>query len=155
MTDKAIREQLQKMRHEMIFSQLDDQDIENISSFFELITYPAHAIIFKEGELGDFIGFVVAGKLEVKKQTEFKGNQLIIAILGTGALVGELSIFDQHKRSATVEAVEDTVMLILRNESLEKLMLQHPFPAIKILKNLIRILSLRLRKATERLTTIF
>jgi len=70
-------------------------------------------------------------------------------------LVGELSIFDQHKRSATVEAVEDTTMLILRNTSLEALLQQHPYPGTKLLKGLIRILALRLRKATERLTTIF
>ena len=101
------------------------------------------------------MGFVVSGKLEVKKQTEFKGNQLIIAILGSGALVGELSIFDRHDRSATVEAVENTTMLILRNDTLDNFTHQHPFTGIKLLKNLIRILSLRLRKATERLTNIF
>ena len=101
------------------------------------------------------MGFVVSGRLEVKKQTEFKGNQLIIAILGSGALVGELSIFDRHDRSATVEAVENTTMLILRNETLDNFIHQHPVTGIKLLKNLIRILSLRLRKATERLTNIF
>ena len=155
MTDLAICEQLKKMRHEMIFSQLDDEDINKISSFFELATYPAHTVIFKEGEPGDFMGFVVSGKLEVKKQTEFKGNQLIIAILGSGALVGELSIFERHDRSATVEAVENTTMLILRNETLDNFVHQHPVTGIKVLKNLIRILALRLRKATERLTNIF
>ena len=155
MTDHAICEQLKKMRHEMIFSQLDDEDINKISSFFELATYPAHRVIFREGEPGDFVGFVVSGKLEVKKQTEFKGNQLIIAILGSGALVGELSIFENHNRSATVEAVDNTTMLILRNETLDNFIHQHPVTGIKILKNLIRILSLRLRKATERLTNIF
>jgi len=155
MTDHVICEQLNKMRHEMIFSQLDDQDIEKISSFFELVEYPAHTIVFKEGDPGDFLGFVVSGKLEVKKQTEFKGNQLIIALLGSGALVGELSIFHQHNRSATVETVESTTMLILRNEALDALIHQHPYTGIKILKNLICILSLRLRKATERLATIF
>jgi len=66
-----------------------------------------------------------------------------------------LSIFDQHKRSATVEAVEDTVTLILTNKAVEALIRQHPYTGIKLLKGLIRILSLRLRKATERLTTIF
>jgi CRP-like cAMP-binding protein len=155
MGNKNIKEQLNDLKDEMIFSLLDDEDREKIAPFFELVTYPAHTVIFKEGEPGDFLGFVVTGKLEVKKQTEFKGNQLIIALLGSGALVGELSIFDEHKRSATVEAVEDTDMLILRNEALDALIHQHPYTGIKIMKNLIRILSLRLRKATERLTTIF
>ena len=91
----------------------------------------------------------------MKKQTEFKGNQLIIALLTKGAMVGELSIFDKRKRSATVEAVEDTTLLMLKHEALDALLQQYPFTGVKILKGLIRILSLRLRKATERLTTIF
>jgi CRP-like cAMP-binding protein len=150
-----IKEHLNTLRNEMMFDMLDDEDIEKISPFFEVIVYPANKVIFKEGDLGDFIGFVLAGKLEVKKQTEFKGNQLIIALLSKGAMVGELSMFDQHKRSATVEAVEETTLMILRNEAMESLIKQHPYTGIKILKALIRILALRLRKATERLTTIF
>jgi CRP-like cAMP-binding protein len=155
MKNNIIKEHLDKLRSEMIFSFIEDDDAEKVIPFFDSVDYPVGAVIFKEGEAGDFIGFVVSGKLEVKKQTEFKGNQLIIALLSSGALVGELSIFDQHKRSATVEAVEDTTMLILRNKALDALIQQHPYTGIKLLKGLIRILSLRLRKATERLTTIF
>jgi CRP/FNR family transcriptional regulator, cyclic AMP receptor protein len=155
MTNNTITEHLDKLRSEMIFSFIEDDDAEKIIPFFDLVDYPAKSVVFKEGDPGDFIGFVVSGKLEVKKQTEFKGNQLIIALLSSGALVGELSIFDQHNRSATVEAVEDTTMLILKNTSLDALLQQHPYTGTKLLKGLIRILALRLRKATERLTTIF
>jgi CRP-like cAMP-binding protein len=155
MKNDSVKEHLDKLRSEMIFSFIDDEDVQKIVPFFELVNYPVKSLVFKEGDLGDFIGFVVSGKLEVKKQTEFKGNQLIIALLSSGALVGELSIFDQHKRSATVEAIENTTMLILRNKSLEALLQQHPYTGTKLLKGLIRILALRLRKATERLTTIF
>jgi CRP/FNR family transcriptional regulator, cyclic AMP receptor protein len=155
MAGSGIKEYLNKLREEMMFDMLTDEDIEKITPFFEVIVYPANTIIFKEGDLGDFIGFVLSGKLEVKKQTEFKGNQLIIALLSKGAMVGELSMFDEHKRSATVEAVEETTLMILRNESMESLIQQHPYTGIKILKALIKILALRLRKATERLTTIF
>jgi len=155
MENIIIREQLNKLREEMIFDLLDDRDIEQIVPFFELVTYHAGTVVFKEGDPGDFVGFVVSGKLEVKKQTEFKGNQLIIALLGSGALVGELSMFDKHNRSATVEAKEDTVLIKLWNEKFESLIGQHPYIGIKILKSFIRILSLRLRKVTERLTAIF
>lgn len=155
MGDKKVKELLKDLREEMIFSLLDGEDIDKIAPFFELTTYPSGTVVFKEGDPGDFVGLVISGKLEVKKQTEFKGNQVIIALLTKGALVGELSIFDRHKRSATVEAVEKTIVLTLRNNALEDLMQQHPCTGIKLLKGLLRILSLRLRKATERLTMIF
>jgi CRP-like cAMP-binding protein len=155
LTNDTTHSNLCKFRDEITFSFLGEEDFAKIACFFESVTYPAHTIIFREGEPADFIGFVLSGKLEVKKQTEFKGNQLIIAILTKGALVGELSIFDENKRSATVEAVEDTSMLLLRNKAFDSLLREYPEIGIKILKGFIRILSIRLRKTTERLTTVF
>jgi CRP/FNR family transcriptional regulator, cyclic AMP receptor protein len=155
MADGIIHNHICKFKDEITFSFLDEEDFEKIACFFESVTFPAHAVIFKEGDPAEFIGFVLSGKLEVKKQTEFKGNQLIIAILTKGALVGELSIFDEHTRSATVEAVEETSILKLRNDAFDALLREYPEIGIKILKGFIRILSLRLRKTTERLTTIF
>jgi len=155
MENNTIKDHLNELREEIIFSLLDDEDVEKIIPFFQLIECPVKTVVFREGDPGDFIGFVLSGKVEVKKQTEFKGNQLIIALLSKGAMVGELSMFDKRKRSATVEAVEDTTILLLRNESFDALVQQYPYVGVKILKGLIRILSLRLRKTTERLTTIF
>jgi CRP-like cAMP-binding protein len=155
MPEITVKEHLKKIGDEMIFYLLNDEDMEQIAPFFELKDYPANTVIFREGDLGDFVAFVVSGKLEVKKQTEFKGNQLIIALLGSGALVGELSMFDKHNRSATVETKEDTILIMLKNESFDALIQKYPYIGVKILKGFIRVLSLRLRKATERLTTIF
>lgn len=155
MGNSKIKEQLDKLRGDKIFSLIDDDESEKIAPFFELTAYPAKTTVFKEGEPGDFIGIVLSGKLAVKKKTEFKGNQVIIALLGRGALLGELSIFDKHERSATVETVDNTTILILRNDSLGALIQQYPYTGIKILKSFIRILSLRLREVTERLTAIF
>ena len=155
MDTNRIKEHLCKFKDDMSFSLLNDEELEKIACFFELVTYPAKTIVFKEGDPGDFIGFVIKGKLEVKKQTEFKGNQLIVALLSKGSLVGELSMFDKHNRSATVEAVEDSTLIILKNEAIDAIIQQYPYIGVKILKGFIRILSLRLRKATERLTTIF
>ena len=155
MTDKAASENLCKLRDEVTFSLLNEEDFAKIACFFESVTYPANTVIFREGDPTGFIGFVLSGKLEVKKRTEFKGNQLIIAILTKGALVGELSIFDENRRSSTVEAVEESSLLILRDNAFETLLRDYPEIGIKILKGFIRILSLRLRKTTERLTTVF
>lgn len=155
MTDHSAHDNLCRLREEVTFSLLNEEDFGKIACFFESVTYPVHTVIFREGDPAGFIGFVLSGKLEVKKQTEFKGNQLIIAILTKGALVGELSIYDENKRSSTVEAVEETSMLILRNDAFETLLREYPQIGIKILKGFIRILSLRLRKTTERLTTVF
>lgn len=155
MKKEQIREFIKDLKEEMVFFLFDEKELEEIVPFFELRHFPANSVVFREGDEGNFICFILSGKLEVKKETEFKGNQIILAILGKGSLVGELSLFDKYYRSATVEAVEDSLLLMLKNSALDALIEQYPQAGIKLLKGFIRVLSLRLRKATERLTTIF
>jgi CRP-like cAMP-binding protein len=134
---------------------LDDHEIQKVIPCFELVKYPAGTTIFLEGDPGDFMGFVVSGKIEVKKHTEFKGKQIVLAILGKGSFVGEISTFDHSPRSTTVMALTDSELIILKRETLDSIMQQHPQTGIKILQGIIRILSIRLRKTTERLTKVF
>jgi len=67
MKNNIIKEHLDKLRSEMIFSFIEEDDVEKIIPFFELVDYPVGSVVFREGDPGDFIGFVVSGKLEVKK----------------------------------------------------------------------------------------
>lgn len=138
-----------------IFNLLSKDELDKIIPYFEMLDCPAGTILFNEGDPGDFVGFITSGKLEVKKQTEFKGKQIILALLSKGSLVGELSVFDQQPRSATVTAIEDSKLFILRRKAMDSIMQLHPYIGIKILKGLNRILSTRLRKAVDRLAVIF
>src|SRR3972149_6506915 len=138
MDNKKVKELIRDLREELIFSLLEDEDIEKIAPFIELTTYPSGTVLFKEGDPGDFVGCVISGKLEVKKQTEFKGKQVIIALLSKGGLFGELSIFDRHSRSATVEAVEETTSLNVGSDSEDAHREQHPCPGKILLKGLVR-----------------
>lgn len=155
MTENLI-EIITILRDKMNFCELlGDDELEKVVPCFELVKYKAGSVLFNEGEPGDFMGFVKSGKLEVKKQTEFKGKQIILAILGEGSFVGELSTFDKKPRSTTVTALEDSELILLRRETLDTIIKQDPQTAIKILEGIIRIISIRLRKVTERLTKIF
>lgn len=151
-----LPELIYKLKDEMKICQLlGDEEIEKAFPCFDLLEFKAGENLFNEGDPGDFMGFVVSGKLEVKKQTDFKGKQIILAILSKGSFVGELSAFDSLPRSATVRALEDTRLIILRSDALEAFIQQNPETGIKLLQGIIRVLSIRLRKATERLASIF
>jgi CRP-like cAMP-binding protein len=155
-----LENNLKKLCYELkdelkIFHLLNKEELEQIVSYFEIVHYSAGTTVFTEGDPGDFIGFIVSGKLEVKKQTEFKGKQIVLALLSKGSFVGELSLVDEYPRSASVVAPEDTDLVILRRGALDTLMQKFPYTGIKILKGLNRILAIRLRKAVERLAVIF
>lgn len=154
--ENNLKELIYELKDELkIFHLLNKEELEQIVPYFEIVHYPAGTTLFNEGDPGDFIGFIVSGRLEVKKQTEFKGRQIVLALLSRGSFVGELSMVDEQPRSATVVASEDSELVILRREVLDSLMQTYPYIGIKILKGLNRFLAIRLRKAVDRLTVIF
>ena len=93
--------------------------------------------------------------MEIKKETEFQGKQIVLAKMGRGSCLGELALFDQKPRSATVVALEDTELLTLDRTAMDKFIEDYPALGIKVLKGLSRTLSLRLRQAADRLVVIF
>ncbi|MGD2062727.1 MAG: cyclic nucleotide-binding domain-containing protein [Nitrospirota bacterium] len=154
--DRQAKKILGKLGVDLAICQLlDDDQREQIASYLELVHYPEGETVFRQGEPGDYVGVVVGGKLEVKKQTEFEGRQIIIAILQRGAFVGELALVDEQPRSATVTALEDTEMVLLYRDALAELLEQNPEAGIAFLKAVNRILSIRLRKAVDRIAEIF
>lgn len=140
----------------LLFHFLTDEEVEVIVPCLDIVAFPKGTSVFQEGETGDFIGFISKGKLEVKKSTEFEGKQVVLATLGRGSMVGELSFVDiDEPRNATVMALENSELVILKRDALEELTEKWPTIGIKILKGIIRILAVRLRKSVERLTLIF
>jgi len=127
----------------------------NLLPYLEMMEVEKGARLFSEGDAGDYLGVVVAGRLEVEKRTEFEGTQIIIAVLTRGALVGELSLIDGQPRSATVRALEPSKLAVLRREVLDELLRSHPAAGIAFLKGMNKILSIRLRKAVDRLAAVF
>jgi CRP-like cAMP-binding protein len=154
--ENNLKKLIYELKDELkIFHLLNNEELEQIPPYFEVVYYSAGTTLFNEGDEGNFIGFITSGRLEVKKQTEFKGRQIVLALLSKGSFVGELSMVDEQPRSATVVASEDAELVILRREALDSLMQTYPYIGIKILKGLNRILAIRLRKAVDRLAVIF
>jgi CRP-like cAMP-binding protein len=97
----------------------------------------------------------MSGRLEVKKETEFQGKQVIVGVYREGTLVGDLCILDGRPKSVTAVAIEDANLLLLSRDSFEKLLTEHPRAAANLLKGMLLAVSTRLSKAYERLTSIF
>ena len=138
-----------------IFYAFTELELDEIAPSLEIVRYPGGSVIFKEGDAGDFLGFIVSGKIEVRKQTEFKARQVVLAVMTKGSFVGELNFLDEQPRSATVIATVDSELLILKREAFDSYAERHPHAAIKILKGLGRVLSIRLRRSAERFAEIF
>lgn len=75
--------------------------------------------------------------------------------LGPGEVFGELSLFDAGSRSASVIALDDVEVLEFDALALEAYLDQHPEQGYAVLKELLKILSTRLRQTDRRWEHLF
>ncbi len=106
--------------------------------------------LFMEGDKGDYMCFVVRGLLDVLKKSS-QGDYRVIARLGKGNTIGEMSIIDKSPRSASVIARQPSVVIILTKKGFDILTRHYPSLGINLLKKIMRLLSLNMRRTSSRL----
>ena len=136
------------------FKFLSTEEIEELCSYLELREWPTDAVVMHEGDSEDYVGFLIEGKLAVKKKTGYWNKHIIIAILEKGAMVGEGAFIDSGPRSTTVIAMEPCRLLVLSVRKMDELILNNSLLAIKLMKRMLYIISIRLRKAGERISEV-
>ncbi len=126
-----------------------------IAPYLERVRVPAGAILFREGDRGDFLAIVVSGRLQATKRTEFRGRGVVISHLSRGTLAGELAMLDERPRPATMKAVEDSEILILRRKAFDALLQADPQLGLKLMRRITQVLSTRVRALGNRLVHVF
>jgi CRP/FNR family transcriptional regulator len=102
--------------------------------------------LFVAGDAGDGCYRLDRGLLKVLI-TSARGDERILAILGPGAIAGELAIIDGRPRSASVFAVRDCKLSFISRKAFEECMRRDP----QICQYLISVLASRLRETDEAL----
>jgi CRP/FNR family transcriptional regulator, cyclic AMP receptor protein len=129
------------------FSALADEDLAQVAGVAVPRSFMAGEAVFHEGDPGDICYVVRAGHVRaVREHTD--GRSITLATLGPGDIFGELAIFDEERRSATIESLEETEVVAILGSDLRRLLRDHPDIAVKLLASLSR----RLRETNQRLT---
>ncbi len=122
------------------------EQLQTIGYYFKPYAASKGTVIYKEGEVGSSMGIIVQGSIGIYK------NNRLISTLRVGRTFGEMSVIDAQPRSATARADEETVFLSLDKTSMMTLADKHPTLAFKIVWNISRALSQRLRLASSQLS---
>ncbi len=108
------------------------------------LTLAEDQVLFEHGEPGDGCYFVHEGVLKVARRSE-TGEQRILAVLGPGAIVGELAMIDGLPRSATVVALRPSRLSFVPRSAFLEALKREP----NIHEYLVSTLAARLRNADE------
>ncbi len=100
-------------------------------------------LIFREGQVGDCAYQVVAGQVELFKQSP--DGPLRLAILGKGEIFGEMGVIDNSVRSASAQALESLTLRVYSREAFLQLLRHRPESALSVIK----MVTGRLRQADE------
>lgn len=132
-----------------IFQELSPQEEAEIQGLMVTKRFKRGRIIFYEGDPGEAVYFVKAGKVKVYKSDE-EGREYILKILGQGEVFAETVLLEGGPYPATAETVEDSTLGIINNRDLERLLMENCQIAIKMLT----IVSQRLRDAQEQVRNL-
>lgn len=130
-----------------IFSGLKDEEYDVIDRDSKSIFLKKRGLLPYQGTEPDAVFFVKYGRIKIIK-TSPDGRELILDMLGSGTLLGELlwepGIDDE---AITAEAMEDTLLCMMRRENFDQLMELVPSLSTRITK----LCGLRLKRIQNRL----
>lgn len=119
-------------------------EIENLAFYMQIQKAAKDACICREGSEDNSMFIIAKGTVSISKEGADKKRK-VIASLGPGQTLGEMSLLDGEPRSATAVAASDLVLLTLSRSSLDMLIREKPGLAIKFAIKLARLMSQRLR----------
>lgn len=94
-----------------IFSHIRDEAFTTLSSISVLENIKSGDVVIKEGDEANCMYCIVSGSLSITKKADKRKKGFYISSLLEGSVFGEASIFEKGKRTATVIADTDSVLL--------------------------------------------
>jgi CRP/FNR family cyclic AMP-dependent transcriptional regulator len=129
-----------------VFAELSRGDLERISEVAVPRRFAPGEVVFREGDASDTCYIVRSGHCRAVREHR-DGRTITLATFGPGEIFGELAMFEEERRSATVEAIDEVGVVGVLGGDMRRLMREHP----EISTRLVVALGRRLRETNERL----
>ena len=126
MPDKILH-----LRGIQIFESLSVTELAAIASVSEEVVCPEGEMVIKEGEQGDTMYMVLSGEVSVNKGTE-EGHMIELDRIGGGDYFGEMALFKDQVRTATIRTEEEATLLVLHKREFTEIVREYPQIALSI-----------------------
>jgi hypothetical protein len=133
---------LDTLRHVVIFRHLDMGELCKVLSIVRAVDVEEGEVVIAEGETSDALYAILDGKMEVSRA------DTPIRSLVRGEHFGEMALFNDRPRSATVKAISHGRLLVMERGRFNDLVKKEPQLGVKLLWCFAQVLSLRLDDAS-------
>ena len=127
-----------------LFEALDQDHREILSKHFVLRHFPRNTIVIYEGDDTSSLYVILEGKVKVYLANE-AGKEIVLNTQGAGEYFGEVSLFDEGPRSASVITTEESQFAVLMKQDFIDCLTENPQMSFKIIQGLTQ----RLRALSE------
>src|SRR5258705_1521556 len=105
------------LRQFNIFARLDDQEIVDLAAQLDSKKYLKGQRLFSVGDPGGSMFLIASGQVEIYIVDD-DGDKIVLSVTGPGDMFGEMSLIDNHPRSAYAKATEETEVFVAVHEDL-------------------------------------
>ncbi len=141
--DEELKEKLEFLKKVPLFSDLGRGALADVYSISYEKHYSAGEVIFEENQPARALYIVKSGRVKITKREKD------IAVLNEGNFFGEMSLLEEIARTAQATSVTDSKLLLIYKVKFDGLIEDNPSVGVKVIRNLAKILSSRLRATTE------
>ena len=132
-----------------IFSDLSESELNSIQEICKTRKYPKNSMIILEEEMGDVVFIVMSGTVKITRVND-EGKEVILAMLGSGEVFGEMAILDGESRSANALSQENCEVVTINREDFLNLLKTNN----KVSLNLMTEFAIRLRKSDQQIEAL-
>lgn len=145
-TELTVPDKILLLKNIAIFSGLSVSELGAIAAVTEETDYDKDQVVIAEGDPGEKVYLIIEGEVTVCKGTD-PDHQFRLDTMGEGDYFGEMALFEEAKRSATIRTQKQSRFLILDKQEFNELVREYPGIALQICT----VLSQRLRHLHTRL----
>lgn len=109
-----------------LFSDLNVEEFKRVVAKFQIGTLPKGITVIKEGSRGDSFFVIAGGKVRVYKMSANQKRKMTLATLQEGSFFGEFAFLTNSTRSASIETLEECVLLRINRKDLEEIIKEFP-----------------------------
>lgn len=146
-----MNELLNPLQNISLFAGLSEESLLELVEKLEPLSLEENEILFKKGDPGNALYIIRQGWVKAYAENT-RGEEVVLNEFGPGESFGEMSLVDGRPRSATIQAINATTLLILRQESFLNTLLHHPTFVLELLRdisNKLRFAATYIQKVTE------
>lgn len=148
-----VTEIVRFLRDVPLFRELDDKALAVLAARMSEETIPAGATLVREGDWGSRMFVIRSGTLVVSKGVSGHVENVLVH-MKRGEFFGEMSVFSRRRRSASVRALTDSVVLTLDREAIPSLLEKDRDAALRLLTVMVKEFSNRLSNTDEMLAEV-